>query len=208
MQQPKAQTRFGQAHALDAKHLERGQHDGQATGQRAQSVWLQACQLQAAHMPGSQQAKRQTQQPRIGDTACAVIIQAIGLQNFGQHPGGAGRANGCMPVMLANLSGDARELQARRLLCHLHRRDTDFAAGEVSFGESTATDCQALQVNRCLPAPDNQLGGPTTDVHHQAGGFLARHAVCDPGIDHVRLFLTAEDGNGETQALFGTGNER
>ncbi|MNN71669.1 hypothetical protein D3C81_1876260 [compost metagenome] len=107
MQQAEAQARLGQAHGFDAKHLERGEHDRQAAGQRGQAMRLQAGQFQSAHMAGLEQAKRQAQKARIGNASAAVVIEAVGLEQLGQHARGTGRADGYVPIVLANLTGKA-----------------------------------------------------------------------------------------------------
>ncbi|MCY1363529.1 hypothetical protein D9M69_502960 [compost metagenome] len=70
----------------DPEHLECRQHHHQTAGQNAQAVDGQTGQLEVFHMFDFQQAQRQAQQATVGDTALAVIIEAIGLEHLGQHP--------------------------------------------------------------------------------------------------------------------------
>ena len=145
MKNAKPQAGLGRRHVRDPEDLERGQHDHQAAGQNTQPMALQARQLELFDMPHFEQAQRQAQQSAIGDTALAVIVQAVGLEHFGQHPRSAGRADGLLPTQLAVTTRDLFKLQRGDPLGFQQRMSGDASALKVTRAQRCRCQSQCFR---------------------------------------------------------------
>ena len=199
-----AQGAFGGAHLVDIEQIEHGAQHGQAATDHRAAVFFQAGHVQVRGAPCLQQAVEQPVQPVAGHGGGWAARQS---QHVADGADGARGAVGHIPA--AGPVGVERLVQHRLGgdLGHLERRWGELRVGEVPHGPGHAAHAVGLHDLRVETLAQDQLGGASADVHHEAalGGLWqrVRHAL----VDQPGFFAPGDDVDREAQDAFGLRQE-
>jgi hypothetical protein len=120
---------------------------------------------------------------------------------------GARCADRGLPPLVLEPARDGPELQPRRGLGETEGVSRHHSVREVGTAVIHATHVQTVGTHRLEPLPDDQLGAPASDVHHDPA-FRRGVIVGNAEINKTSLLLARDDLHGMAQRLGGARAER
>ena len=196
IQHPQAQRALGHLHAFQAQQVEHGAQYRQAAGHHGAAVFLQAFQLDAVQVLGTQQLLLQPVQPGAGDDALALAIRG---QGFAHRVGRAGGGVGHVPAAGAEGVQGLVQHGTGSDFGRLEGFGRDRAGGEVARGPCHAADAVGGHGLGHAALTEHEFGGAPADVDHQAAFVRGRQLADHAAVDQRGFFLTGDDFDRKAQ---------
>ena len=182
----------------DAQQLEHRAHHAHAAANDGLAVFAHTGHAQLVGALGGNQSLQQPVQAFLGNAA----RRPTGChQHIADSAHGTGRSVGRAPVV--GVVGVQRFVQYSRggNLGHLKGFFAELAIGKVAGGPGNAAHAKGLHDLGCQALAQDQLGGASTNVDHQAALVAGRQHVGDALVNQARFFAARDHVDGKAQHL-------
>ncbi len=184
-----AQRAAGRPQGLDAEVRGQRVEQSQAAGDHRTALFLQAGQVEAVDVAGTQAALDQPAQACWRDDA---VVDAAGRQQLRHGADRARCAQRFLPVPRRKRFERFLEFGAGGDLSGAERGRGEAAIGKVLHRQADAADGERLGHPRLAASAEDHLGRAAADVDHQAR-HGARLQMRDAGIDQPRFLAAGDD---------------